>query len=231
MPGLPSRQMRTSMGVVALVLWITTAGFGLYLLSIWLIEYDKDFQAEAATRLPPVALVCHVMFAVGGLIVWGAYLFFDKDGLTWVAAAALAMAATLGLFMASRWIGVHRAERTRRAGQAALAGSGLASGEGAMAIQDGRFDAAGLGTGLAEPAYLRPGAGSRFPGQGSADLGRNERGRNERGRNERGRAHPGRSETGPPERNFPLPVVVGHGLFAFATITLVLLVAFGVGGG
>jgi hypothetical protein len=229
MPGLPSRQMRTSMGVVALVLWITTAGFGLYLLSIWLIEYDKDFQAEAATRLPPVALVCHVMFAVGGLIVWGAYLFFDKDGLTWVAAAALAMAATLGLFMASRWIGVHRAERAHRAGQAALAGRSLASRESAPSAQGDRFDPAGLGAGFVEPAYLRPGlsgAGSRFPGQAAADLGRNEPGRNGRGR---GRA--GRSETGPPERNFPLPVVVGHGLFAFATITLVLLVAFGVGGG
>ena len=35
---------------------------------------------------------------------------------------------------------------------------------------------------------------------------------------------------GPPERNFPLPVVVGHGLFATTTIALVLLTAFGVGG-
>lgn len=163
MPGLPSRQMRTSMGVVALVLWITTAGFGLYLLSIWLIEYDKDFQAEAATRLPPVALVCHVMFAVGGLIVWGAYLFFDKDGLTWVAAAALAMAATLGLFMASRWIGVHRAERAHRAGQAALAGRSLASRESAPSAQGDRFDPAGLGAGFVR----RPICGPAFPAPGA----------------------------------------------------------------
>jgi hypothetical protein len=36
---------------------------------------------------------------------------------------------------------------------------------------------------------------------------------------------------GPPERNFPLPVVIGHGLFAGTTIALVLLTALGVGGG
>jgi hypothetical protein len=39
------------------------------------------------------------------------------------------------------------------------------------------------------------------------------------------------SELGPPERNFPLPVVIAHGAFAAVTITLVLLTALGVGGG
>jgi hypothetical protein len=37
-------------------------------------------------------------------------------------------------------------------------------------------------------------------------------------------------EIGPPERNFPLSMVIGHGLFAFTTVALVLLTAFGVGG-
>jgi hypothetical protein len=35
---------------------------------------------------------------------------------------------------------------------------------------------------------------------------------------------------GPPERNFPLLVVIAHGAFAALTITLVLLTAWGVGG-
>jgi hypothetical protein len=34
----------------------------------------------------------------------------------------------------------------------------------------------------------------------------------------------------PPERNFPLPVVIAHGVFAVTTVTLVLLTALGVGG-
>jgi hypothetical protein len=35
---------------------------------------------------------------------------------------------------------------------------------------------------------------------------------------------------GPPERNFPLPVVVLHGAFAVITVALVALAALGVGG-
>ena len=40
------------MGLIALIAWLTTAGAGLYLLAVWLIEYDRDFQRAAATRLP-----------------------------------------------------------------------------------------------------------------------------------------------------------------------------------
>ncbi len=34
----------------------------------------------------------------------------------------------------------------------------------------------------------------------------------------------------PPERHFPLSVVIGHGVFAVATIVLVVLTLLGVGG-
>jgi hypothetical protein len=150
------------MSIVALITWITAAAGGLYLVSIWLIEYDKEFQASAATRLPPVVLFSHVTFAGGGLIVWAAYLVFDSDNLVWISVLALLMAAALGTTMAVRWIGVYRETREMKL-QAAI---------------DGR------------PIGI-----------------------------------------GPPERNFPLPVVIGHGLFAVTTVALVLLTALGVGGG
>jgi hypothetical protein len=38
---------------------------------------------------------------------------------------------------------------------------------------------------------------------------------------------PGTDPAGPPERNFPVPVVVAHGFFAVITVTLVTLTAFG----
>jgi hypothetical protein len=38
------------------------------------------------------------------------------------------------------------------------------------------------------------------------------------------------AELGPPERNFPLTVVIAHGVFAVITPTLVLLTALGVFG-
>ena len=100
------------MSLIALALWITTAAGGLYLLSIWLIEYDRDFQSVAETRLPPVVLACHVLLAGGGLLVWAGYLVFDQDRLAWTAVAALCVAGTLGTVMAIRWAAVYRATRS-----------------------------------------------------------------------------------------------------------------------
>jgi hypothetical protein len=165
------------MSLFALATWITAAAFGLYLLSIWLIEYDRDFQSTAATRLPSPVLAAHVLFACGGLAVWIAYLIFDADRLAWAAIAALVIAVTLGTVMAVRWVGVHRAGRAALRAHKARLTSHLTLVSGATP---------------AEVAVL-----------------------------ERPR------EVGPPERNFPLPVVIAHGAFAAVTITLVLLTALG----
>jgi hypothetical protein len=158
------------MSLIALFAWITTAAGGMYLLSIWLIEYDRDFQAVAATRLPPLVLATHVLLAGGGLLIWADYLVFDQDFVAWFAVAAILAAASFGVVMAIRWIGVYRANL---AGSRSLV---VASQPGTVAVLD------------------RPG------------------------------------QVGPPERNFPLAVVIAHGAFAALTITLVLLTAFGVGG-
>jgi hypothetical protein len=158
------------MSLIALFAWITTAAGGMYLLSIWLIEYDRDFHAVAATRLPPLVLASHVLLAGGGLLIWADYLVFDQDYVAWFAVGAILAAATFGVVMAVRWIGVYRAGRARS--QQLV----VASQRGGVAVLD------------------RPG------------------------------------QVGPPERNFPLLVVVAHGAFAALTITLVLLTAFGVGG-
>ena len=99
------------MSLIALFTWITTASLGLYLLSIWLIEYDKDFQTDAETRLPPLVLVAHVALGGGGLIVWAYYLFFDNDDLAWIATGAVLLGASLGTFMAFRWFAVYQAKR------------------------------------------------------------------------------------------------------------------------
>jgi hypothetical protein len=156
------------MALVALVAWLCTVSIGLYLLAIWLIEYDREFQSAAATRLPVPVIGTHALLAFGGLAVWALYLITDAVRLAWVAAATLGVVATLGLTMAARWIGVRRAHEAPRA--------------------------------AAVPVGARLGSASiRAPV--------------------------------PPERHFPAPVVVVHGIFAGATILLVLLTAFGVGAG
>jgi hypothetical protein len=147
------------MGVAALLAWLVTAFGGLYLLAVWLIENDATQRGTARTRLPGPVIFGHVLLALTGLVVWVIYLLSDTKMLGWAALGVLALIATLGLTMFTRWIPVHRAF--------AMAETG-------------------------------PGGRSEFEF--------------------------------PAERNFPVSVVVGHGLLASTTVTLVLLTVLGVGG-
>jgi hypothetical protein len=149
----------------SLIAWIITAGAGLYLLTIWLIEYDREFQASAATRLPVPVISAHALLAITGLVVWGIYLLTDTDRLAWVATFILAPVALFGLIMGARWITVYR---THAAPSAVAAGAGAGSARNWTAV--------------------------------------------------------------PPERHFPLSVVIGHGVFAVVTVVLVVLTTLGVGG-
>ena len=97
------------MTLAALVTWLITAGAGLYLLTIWLIEYDREFQSAAATRLPVPVISTHALLAVSGLAIWGVYLVTDRPRLAWAAASILVVVAILGFTLAARWIRVYRA--------------------------------------------------------------------------------------------------------------------------
>jgi len=126
------------------------------LLVIWIIEYDREFQAAAATRLPVPVISAHALLGLSGLMLWVAYLLIDKERLAWATVCVLGAVAILGLVMAVRWVGVYRT--------VAAPGPSLT-----------------------------------------------------------------RSVIVPPERNFPLPVVVLHGVLAVTTVVLVLFTALGVG--
>jgi hypothetical protein len=97
------------MSTVALFTWMATVALGLILLIIWLMEYDRDFQSTAATRLPGPVISTHALLGVGGLVLWGFYLATDSDSLAWSSVADLGVVATLGSVMAARWVGVYRA--------------------------------------------------------------------------------------------------------------------------
>jgi hypothetical protein len=122
---------------------------GLFLLAIWLIEYDPAIQRSAATRLPVPVISGHALLALTGLIVWIAYLVTGEETFAYATLGVLAVVVSLGVTMAVRWVKVRRAK----------------------------------------PDPLVP-----------------------------------------PERHFPLPVVIGHGVFAATTVVLVVLTTFGVGG-
>jgi len=145
------------MSTFALYTWMVTVLAGLLLLVIWIMEYDREFQSAAATRLPVPVITTHALLGMGGLLLWIGYLLVDKERLAWVAVVILGTAALLGLTMAARWIHVYR----------------------------------------------------EFADPGPALT---------------------RSVAVPPERNFPVPVVVSHGILAVTTIVLVVFTALGVGG-
>jgi len=165
------------MSAIALLTWVLTVLGGLFLLAIWLIEYDPDIQRAAATRLPVPVISGHATLAVAGLILWVSYLITDNNQFAWATLGILSAVVTLGLTMAVRWVAVYRSTakpaRTR-----------------VIRAQVVAATAAG---------------GSVPPARASEVLV-------------------------PPERHFPLAVVIGHGVFAFTTVTLVLLTVLGVGG-
>ena len=94
---------------VALISWILTVCAGLYLLAIWLIEYDISAPGGAATRLPRTVISGHGLLASSGLVVWIGYLILDRGMLAWIALATLVAVALLGLTMLGRWIAMRRA--------------------------------------------------------------------------------------------------------------------------
>jgi hypothetical protein len=168
------------MSELALLTWVVTALSGLFLLAIWLIEYDPDFQRAATTRLPVPVISGHALLAVGGLGTWVTYLITDDDHFAWTTLAILAVVVTLGMSMATRWVVVYRS--------------------------------------TAKPAHERVAAAAVGP-DGAVVSGRLGDG------DERPREF-----LVPPERHFPLTVVIGHGIFAFTTLALVLLTTLRLGG-
>ncbi len=169
------------MSGIALLTWVLTAFGGLFLLAIWLIEYDPDFQRAAATRLPVPVISGHAALAVCGLAVWVIYLVTGDDHFAWATLAILAAVVGLGVTMAIRWIGVYRttAKPVRRE-RATVA---VAAAPGAFAAS-----VSAVGSDRSREFLV------------------------------------------PPERHFPVPVVIGHGVFAVTTVVLVLLTTLGVGG-
>src|SRR6185312_13942500 len=86
-----------AMGTAAFFTWMGTVLAGLILLVIWLMEYDRDYQSVAATRLPVPVISAHALLGVVGMLVWGYYLLTDEDRLAWATVGGLGVIAVLGL--------------------------------------------------------------------------------------------------------------------------------------
>jgi len=162
----------------ALAAWLLTAGLGLYMFAIWLIEDDGSEERKSYRRLRAPVVFGHAGFAVTGLAVWLVYMYVNLSRLAWITILILLLVAILGAFMFTRWIPVHR-----------------------MATRSPEL-----------PVRQEAGLGSRRAGAGAAGgLGGRPDG-----------LLPG-IEHLPAESNFPLPVVLLHGVLAVTTVTLVVI--------
>jgi len=166
------------MTVAALFAWLLTAGLGLYMFAIWLIEDDGSEDGKSYRRLRAPVVFGHAGFAVAGLAIWLVYVYVNLSRLAWITILILLLVATLGAFMFTRWIPVHR--MARRGPELSVRQEA-----GVGSRRAGAGAAGGLGDGPYGP----------FPGV----------------------------EKLPAESNFPLPVVLLHGVLAITTVTLVVI--------
>jgi len=86
----------------ALIAWLIAASLGFTMLVIWL-RHGGMQQRAGGGKIPPWLILSHFLLAAGGLVVWVIYLAADKDVLTWIAFAALAVVAALGWTMFFGW--------------------------------------------------------------------------------------------------------------------------------
>jgi hypothetical protein len=96
------------MTAAALVAWLLTAGLGLYMFAIWLIEDDGSVGRKNYRRIRAPVVFGHAGLAVAGLGVWFVYIYINLSRLAWITILILVLVASLGAFMFTRWIPVHR---------------------------------------------------------------------------------------------------------------------------
>ncbi len=73
----------SQMNVAALFTWMVTISAGLALFVISIIEYDREFQSAAATRLPVPVISAHALLGTFSLMLWIGYLLLGKEPLAW----------------------------------------------------------------------------------------------------------------------------------------------------
>jgi hypothetical protein len=106
--------------VVALILWILTAGGGFVLLATWIAK--GGHRGGGNSRFPAPLIFGHFLLAATGLVLWIIYMAADKDGVGWTAFVLLLIVALMGFTMLAQWIPTYRAKRAAGAGTAAAEG-------------------------------------------------------------------------------------------------------------
>ncbi|GAA3797865.1 hypothetical protein GCM10022226_16530 [Sphaerisporangium flaviroseum] len=109
------------MRTVTVAVWLVTAGFGIYLLSLWLAGGGLRQQKTKVTRFPTALIFMHPALGVSSLGSWVAFVLTARGGYIWLSLGLLCLAALLGFAMFTRWIGGGRHARGAEQGFPVLA--------------------------------------------------------------------------------------------------------------
>lgn len=90
------------MSIVALIIWVVTAGLGTYMVATWR-KHGGLTPGGARTHFPPARVFTHLGLASAGLVVWIVYVVTDLAVLAWIAVADLVLVAVLGGLLVRRW--------------------------------------------------------------------------------------------------------------------------------
>jgi hypothetical protein len=107
--------------MVTVAVWLVTAGFGIYLLSLWLAGGGLRQQKTKVTRFPTALIFMHPALGVSSLVAWVAFVFTARGGYIWLSLGLLCLATLLGFAMFTRWLGGGRHARGAEQGFPLLA--------------------------------------------------------------------------------------------------------------
>ena len=86
-----------------LVSWLITASLGAFMLHTWLARGGLRRESAKPGGLPPQLIFGHATAAVGGLLIWAAFLVSGVRPLAWAAVGLLMVAIGLGLCTVTLW--------------------------------------------------------------------------------------------------------------------------------
>lgn len=96
----PARPVsRTTLGLVALVTWLITAGLGSAMTVRWIARGGLRRARAGRAKVRPTMIVAHFGLAVTGLLAWIAYLVTGLTSVAWIASGLLLPVIGLGLAM------------------------------------------------------------------------------------------------------------------------------------
>lgn len=95
---------RSTVQIVALIVWCGTACFGLYLLGVWLSHGGLRQQATRITVFPAALIFAHPVLATTGLSFWIGYVLTHRLLYAWTGFGVLSASAMLGFVMLTRWL-------------------------------------------------------------------------------------------------------------------------------